>query len=358
MNSRVATLSESQTQGSNDHAMKKPTESLKSRICAVCGDKASGFHYGVQSCEGCKSFFKRTIQKQLQYTCVEDKECKIDKINRIRCQYCRFQKCVTLGMLKEAVREDRAPGGRPRIKSLLTLKEHQETYGSSQMILELIQARPDSVPSIKFDSHSYSIHDLYQFHTVEILMEVAVQELQMIIKWAKQLSSFNSLDSDDQISLLNEAALELWVFRICQRSSPHQGFVVFAKEVVWHVDYQSHVVIGQWVSLLLMYARKMQTLQLDMAEFACLSTILLFTQEPSSKLRNYNAVEDNLKQAICCLKDYIKCSYPEKTNRFAQILLKMPSLREVCINAKRQSLFAKSFASFAMPTIASALGVQ
>ena len=38
------------------------------------------------------------------------------------------------------------------------------------------------------------------------------------------------------------------------------------------------MVIGQWVSLLLMYARKLQTLQLDMAEFACLSTILLFTQ--------------------------------------------------------------------------------
>ena len=48
--------------------------------------------------------------------------------------------------------------------------------------------------------------------------------------------------------------------------------------MVWHVDYQSHVVIGQWVSLLLMYARKLQTLQLDMAEFACLSAILLFTQ--------------------------------------------------------------------------------
>ena len=38
------------------------------------------------------------------------------------------------------------------------------------------------------------------------------------------------------------------------------------------------MVIGQWVSLLLMYARKLQTLQLDMAEFACLSAILLFTQ--------------------------------------------------------------------------------
>lgn len=35
-------------------------------------------------------------------------------------------------------------------------------------------------------------------------MEVAVQELQMIIKWAKQLSTFNDLDVDDQINLLSE----------------------------------------------------------------------------------------------------------------------------------------------------------
>lgn len=84
-----------------NYITKKPAESLKTRICAVCGDKASGFHYGVQSCEGCKSFFKRTIQKQLQYICVEVKDCTIDKSNRIRCQYCRFQKCIKLGMLKE-----------------------------------------------------------------------------------------------------------------------------------------------------------------------------------------------------------------------------------------------------------------
>lgn len=71
------------------------------RICAICGDRSSGFHYGVQSCEGCKSFFKRTVQKQLHYTCVESMSCHIDKNNRIRCQFCRFQKCLSLGMLKE-----------------------------------------------------------------------------------------------------------------------------------------------------------------------------------------------------------------------------------------------------------------
>lgn len=32
------------------------------RYCAVCSDYASGYHYGVWSCEGCKAFFKRSIQ--------------------------------------------------------------------------------------------------------------------------------------------------------------------------------------------------------------------------------------------------------------------------------------------------------
>jgi hypothetical protein len=29
-------------------------------LCRVCGDKASGFHYGVHSCEGCKVCVNRS----------------------------------------------------------------------------------------------------------------------------------------------------------------------------------------------------------------------------------------------------------------------------------------------------------
>lgn len=35
-------------------------------FCAVCHDYASGYHYGVWSCEGCKAFFKRSIQGERQ----------------------------------------------------------------------------------------------------------------------------------------------------------------------------------------------------------------------------------------------------------------------------------------------------
>ncbi|XP_043534320.1 retinoic acid receptor RXR-beta-A-like [Chiloscyllium plagiosum] len=80
---------------------------LLRRICAICGDRSSGKHYGVYSCEGCKGFFKRTVRKDLSYTCRDSKDCMIDKRQRNRCQYCRYQKCLATGMKREAVQEER-----------------------------------------------------------------------------------------------------------------------------------------------------------------------------------------------------------------------------------------------------------
>ncbi|NXA40891.1 THA protein, partial [Eudromia elegans] len=68
--------------------------------CVVCGDKATGYHYRCITCEGCKGFFRRTIQKNLHptYSCKYDGCCVIDKITRNQCQLCRFKKCIAVGM--------------------------------------------------------------------------------------------------------------------------------------------------------------------------------------------------------------------------------------------------------------------
>ncbi|CAJ0953104.1 unnamed protein product, partial [Mesorhabditis belari] len=61
----------------------------------------------------CKGFFKRTVQNKRVYTCsAGTSDCPINKEQRNRCQHCRFQKCLQQGMVVEAVREDRMPGGR------------------------------------------------------------------------------------------------------------------------------------------------------------------------------------------------------------------------------------------------------
>ncbi|ODM95699.1 Nuclear receptor ROR-beta [Orchesella cincta] len=77
--------------------------------CRVCGDKASGYHYGVTSCEGCKGFFRRSIQKQIEYRCLRDGKCLVIRLNRNRCQYCRFKKCLAVGMSRDSVRYGRVP---------------------------------------------------------------------------------------------------------------------------------------------------------------------------------------------------------------------------------------------------------
>ena len=84
-----------QTQQSSNQQQQNSIE------CVVCGDKSSGKHYGQFTCEGCKSFFKRSVRRNLSYSCRASRQCPIDQHHRNQCQYCRLRKCIKMGMRRE-----------------------------------------------------------------------------------------------------------------------------------------------------------------------------------------------------------------------------------------------------------------
>ncbi|KAG7303926.1 hypothetical protein JYU34_010840 [Plutella xylostella] len=69
--------------------------------CPICGDKISGFHYGIFSCESCKGFFKRTVQNRKNYMCLRGGSCPVTVATRKKCPACRFDKCLGCGMKLE-----------------------------------------------------------------------------------------------------------------------------------------------------------------------------------------------------------------------------------------------------------------
>lgn len=48
-----------------------------------------------------QGFFRRSIQKQIEYRCLRDGKCLVIRLNRNRCQYCRFKKCLAVGMSRD-----------------------------------------------------------------------------------------------------------------------------------------------------------------------------------------------------------------------------------------------------------------
>ncbi|KAJ8318218.1 hypothetical protein KUTeg_003309 [Tegillarca granosa] len=107
-----------------------PSTTLK---CLVCGDKSSGIHYGVLACEGCKGFFRRALQDigdPARKRCYYSKNCDITVLSRNRCQYCRLQKCLALGMSRSAAKLGRRSRKmREMIRSMEDSQTEQALHG-------------------------------------------------------------------------------------------------------------------------------------------------------------------------------------------------------------------------------------
>ncbi|XP_051577365.1 nuclear receptor subfamily 1 group D member 2-like [Myxocyprinus asiaticus] len=124
-------------------------------LCKVCGDVASGFHYGVHACEGCKGFFRRSIQQNIQYKkCLKTESCTIVRINRNRCQQCRFRKCLSVGMSRDAVRFGRIPK-REKQRMLLEMQSTMDSMMNNnqlQCMLHSTQTTPCNIETSQSDS--------------------------------------------------------------------------------------------------------------------------------------------------------------------------------------------------------------
>ncbi|KAG5441397.1 hypothetical protein CSKR_111746 [Clonorchis sinensis] len=95
---------ESAEETTSEEEGEEEAESEEVHLCQVCGDRSSGKHYGQFTCEGCKSFFKRSVRKSASYVCRSEGQCPVDAQRRNQCQACRMTRCLLAGMKKEGLR--------------------------------------------------------------------------------------------------------------------------------------------------------------------------------------------------------------------------------------------------------------
>ncbi|XP_049921529.1 nuclear receptor subfamily 2 group C member 2 isoform X1 [Epinephelus moara] len=139
---------------SGDLSRPQPVE-----YCVVCGDKASGRHYGAVSCEGCKGFFKRSVRKNLTYSCRSKQDCVINKHHRNRCQFCRLRKCLNMGMKTDSVQSERKPiDVVPREKHANCAASTQKIYIRKDLNSPLI-ATPTFISDTETDGSRSSLLD-------------------------------------------------------------------------------------------------------------------------------------------------------------------------------------------------------
>ena len=75
--------------------------------CKVCNEKINAYlSYGALACPSCRVFFRRQTSKGRRSLgfCYSNGTCEITKETRTYCQFCRYHKCLKIGMDPERVR--------------------------------------------------------------------------------------------------------------------------------------------------------------------------------------------------------------------------------------------------------------
>ncbi|XP_051519669.1 retinoic acid receptor RXR-beta-A isoform X6 [Myxocyprinus asiaticus] len=305
------------------------------RLCAICGDRSSGKHYGVYSCEGCKGFFKRTVRKDLSYTCRDNKDCLVDKRQRNRCQYCRYQKCLAMGMKREAVQEER--------------QRNKERDGE----VESTSAVNEEMPVEKILEAEMAVEQKTELHAdgssggsspndpVTNICQAADKQLFTLVEWAKRIPHFSELSLDDQVILLRAGWNELLIASFSHRSITVKDGILLATGLHVHRNSAHSAGVGAiFDRVLTELVSKMRDMQMDKTELGCLRTIILFNPDAKG-LSSPSEVELLREKVYASLEAYCKQRYPDQQGRFAKLLLRLPALRSIGLKCLEHLFFFK-----------------
>ncbi|NXR45877.1 ESR1 protein, partial [Hippolais icterina] len=341
-------------------------ESAKeTRYCAVCNDYASGYHYGVWSCEGCKAFFKRSIQGHNDYMCPATNQCTIDKNRRKSCQACRLRKCYEVGMMKGGIRKDRRGGRVMKQKrqreeqdsrngeasstelraptlwtSPLVVKHNKKnspalSLTAEQMVSALLEAEPPLVYS-EYDPN----RPFNEASMMTMLTNLADRELVHMINWAKRVPGFVDLTLHDQVHLLECAWLEILMIGLVWRSMEHPGKLFFAPNLLLDRNHGKCVEgMVEIFDMLLATAARFRMMNLQGEEFVCLKSIILLNSGVytflSSTLKSLeekdyiHRVLDKITDTLIHLMAKSGLSLQQQHRRLAQLLLILSHIRHM-----------------------------
>ncbi|XP_067242770.1 estrogen receptor 2b isoform X2 [Chanodichthys erythropterus] len=258
-------------------------------FCAVCHDYASGYHYGVWSCEGCKAFFKRSIQGHNDYICPATNQCTIDKSRRKSCQACRLRKCYEMGMMKCGVRRERCSyrGARHRRNPQIRDSSGGDraegnglSFSPEQLVNCILEAEPPQICLKVPMKKPYT-----EASMMMSLTSLADKELVLMISWAKKIPGFVELTLSDQVHLLECCWLDILMLGLMWRSVDHPGKLIFSPDLKLNRDEWNCVEgIMEIFDMLLATTSRFRELKLQREEYVCLKAMILLNSNNCSSL--------------------------------------------------------------------------